>query len=124
MVEAINKKNRNTLWIIDALTVIFIVIQVQSTISYCKTWQHWYHPLAAYKIDGWADVLHNCFGFVVPWSKFLLFCANVYAVIRKAMGIAKKSIPSRLAVLIILNLIFIVLKLIEFYFEWEAMIGI
>ena len=110
------------LWSIDTLTIIFLIIQVVSMFSYIKPENYWFYPLkeqlfhslSLYTVVGWSEVLHNHLGAVVPWSKTLLFFANIYAVILKLIGIIRRTIPTKRFAFIVINLLFIVLKLIEF----------
>ena len=116
------KNKSKILWIIDALTIIFLIIQIQSTIARISPEHYWHYPLKEqlydsiylYTVHGWSEVLHDCLGSIVPWSKFLLFFANIYAVIWKIIGTIKRNVSSKSRVFIIVNLVFIVLKLIEF----------
>ncbi len=127
------KKSQKLLWIIDVLTIIFVFIALQSIAecfedlsdsAYLSLREVTVKSIQYCGVSGWSEILHEHLGSVVPWSKFLLFCANVYAVIWKAIGIAKKNIPSELAALIIVNLIFIVLKLIEFDNFWAGLMSV
>lgn len=116
------KNKSRVLLIIDVLTSVFLVIQVVSMISYITPEIYWHYPLkeqlfhslSLYTVVGWSEVLHDCLGSIVPWSKTLLFFANIYAVIWKIIGTIKRNVSPKSRVFIIVNLVFIVLKLIEF----------
>ena len=117
------KKSQNVLWIIDVLTIIFVLIALQSiAVCFVELSNSESLPLkevifASIKycgISGWSEILHDYLGPIVPWSKTLLFFANIYAVILKLIGIIRRTIPTKRFAFIVINLLFIVLKLIEF----------
>lgn len=116
------KNKSRVLLIIDVLTLSFLIIQIQSIIA-CKMRvsesSYTYGKsildiLQLYKYYGWSEILNDYLGQIVPWSKTLLFFANIYAVILKLIGIIRRTIPTKRFAFIVINLLFIVLKLIEF----------
>ena len=114
-------KREKAIWIIDILTIVFILIALQSIAVGFEEF-FFSHPLKERillsiqlcSVNGWSEILHDSLGAIVPWSKFLLFIANVYAVIRKAFDLSTEDISSKSRGLIVVNLLFIVLKWIEF----------
>lgn len=116
-----SKKSKYTLVGVDLLTLILVVMQIQSMIatyiefSDCTVWANEYEiyveSIACYSSGGWASVLNAHFRTFVNWTKFVLFFANIYAIKKKLILIFKKVIDSRVAFSIPLNLLFIGLKL-------------
>ena len=117
-------KSQKALWIIDILTIVFVLIALQSIVVCFKELAYFslsdkiINSLQDCSFYGWSRMLRDSLGVVVPWSKFLLFLANVYAVIRKIRGMKKKDVSPKSRALIIINLLFITLKLIEFHIWW------
>ncbi|MBQ7491576.1 MAG: hypothetical protein IJT76_03110 [Clostridia bacterium] len=126
-------KTQKIIWIIDVLTIVFILITLQSGVvcfeeisdsPYFSLKEKILLSIQHYGFYGWSEILHNTFGPIVPWSKFLLFIANVYAVIRKIIGMIKKDISLKSRAFIVVNLLFITLKLIEFDNWWAGLMSV
>jgi len=124
-------KRQKIIWIIDVLTIVFILIALQSGVVRFEKFsvsrpliERISLSIQLYSVNGWSGVLYHYLGLVVPLSKFLLFIANIYAVIQKAIGKFKRDISPTSKWLIIVNLLFITLRLIEFAGVWESWMGI
>ena len=126
---AMNKRQK-ILWIIDVLTIVVLIITLQSIAVGVG---ELYGPSLKEKVllsiqlcsaCGWSEMLHDSLGAIVPWSKFLLFLANVDAVIRKMIGMKRKDISAKSRAFIVFNLLFIALKLIEFEHWWAGLMGV
>lgn len=127
-----SKRTRTTLLAVDLLTLILVIIHIQSAtatyIHYSNLPYSWPGNLITesvtwYVYYGWADVLHAHFG-SFKWLKIVLFFANIYAIIKKLILIFKKIIDLRLALLVLLNLLFIGLKVLEALGVWEMWMSV
>lgn len=127
-----SKRTRTTLLVVDLLTIILVIIHIQSAIvayihySNLPSWPGNLitESVKKYVYYGWADVLHAQFGSFIKWLKIVLFFANIYAVIKKLILIFKKMIDLRLALLVLLNLLFIGLKVLEALWVWEMWMSV
>ena len=117
-----SQRRRRVLLVIDILTIAFIIIQIQSMVSYFRPENYYHYPFEEqlydsfrlYVVAGWSDILHDTFGRLVPLTKFSLFLASIYAVIAETVGIVKKNLSTKFVVLILVKLLFITLSLIRF----------
>lgn len=124
--------NKKSIVIIDILTIVLMFIQAQSMISFINYINHSYYPLktllfdslSLYTLHGWAKVIHDLFGNSVFWIKVFFFFANIYVGLKKAIGIVKKDISPYFAILIFLNVLFVISKLIEAYLNLEMLMGV
>ena len=129
-----SKKTIRTLMLIDSLTLIFIIIQIQSIVAayihFSKStfWSNEYDiyisSIEVYTGFGWAAVLKTQFGSFIKWMKIFLFFANIYVVIKKLILVFKRTIASRVAFSIFINLLFMGFKVAEAFWVWEMWMSV
>ena len=115
-----SQKKRKALRIINILTIVLIVIQIQSMIAAIKPENFSFFPFKEQVIKsfvyfmyaGWSDILMRTFSIFYPLSRFLVFLASIYAVLAETIGIVKKDLPPKFVGWILLKLLFIALSLV------------
>ena len=115
-----SQKKRKVLRIIDTLTIVLIVIQIQSMLAYFTPENFYHYPFKEQLVDsfslfmaaGWSDILFGIFSIFYPLSRFLVFLASIYAVLAETIGIVKKDLPPKFVGWILLKLLFIALSLV------------
>ncbi len=125
-----SKKTKYALLFVDVFTFLLILIQTQSSIVRLvkfidqPLWEILKENFSRYTYYGLASVLNTRLGSFITLMKVFLFFANIYAVIKKLILIFKKMIDLRLALLVLLNLLFIGLKVLEALGVWEMWMSV
>ena len=117
------KKKKLLLLFIDIFTAVLLTIQIQSTIvlmmesfPYLKnyTWQDY---LSIYIVYGIARSIDwSPYRAIYPWIQFIVFCFNIYAAMVKLKDINNKELVKGIyRYFLILNVVFVIIKALEFY---------
>ncbi len=108
---------------VDILTVIFLSIQIQSTIvfieerfSYLQNYE-WSDYFYLYRCCGITDtILSSSFEKLYCWIVFIIYFLSFYVIVVKIKDIRKKElIHGAYRWFIVTNIFFMLLKTIEFY---------
>ena len=123
------KNKKLLLLFIDIFTAVLLTIQIQSTIvlmmesfPYLKnyTWQDY---LSIYIVYGIARSIDwSPYRAIYPWIQFIVFCLNIYAAMVKLKDIHNKELVKGIyGYFLIFNVVFVVLKIFEFYFYLDIL---
>ena len=115
---------RKILILIDILTAILLIIQIQSTVSFILTRfsilqnYSWEKYLIYYTMYGVSDIIDKSpFSHIYIRFVSIVFLLNIYAIVVKMKGIFNKEfIKGIYRYFIIFNAVFVVLKIFELYF--------
>ena len=115
---------RKILILIDILTTILLIIQIQSTVSFILTRfsilqnYSWEKYLIYYTMYGVSDIIDKSpFSHIYIRFVSIVFLLNIYAIVVKMKGIFNKEfIKGIYRYFIIFNAVFVVLKIFELYF--------
>ena len=115
---------RKILILIDILTTILLIIQIQSTVSFILTRfsilqnYSWEKYLIYYTMYGVSDIIDKSpFSHIYIRFVSIVFFLNIYAIVVKMKGICNKEfIKGIYRYFIIFNAVFVVLKIFELYF--------
>lgn len=115
---------RKILILIDILTAILLIIQIQSTVSFILTrfsiLQNYSLEkyLIYYTMYGVSDIIDKSpFSHIYIRFVSIVFLLNIYAIVVKMKGIFNKEfIKGIYRYFIIFNAVFVVLKIFELYF--------
>ena len=108
---------------VDILTVIFLSIQIQSTIvfieerfSYLQNYE-WSDYFYLYRCCGITDtILSSSFEKLYCWIVFIIYFLSFYVIVVKIKDIRKKElIHGACKWFIVTNILFVLLKTIEYY---------
>ena len=117
-------KNRKTKIIFfDILTVILLMIQLQSLVVYfvhSLSYSHdltWTDYLSIYSLYGISyTIYHSSFIYIYILTLFITFFWNIYVITVKTKDIRKKELIHGCYLwFIVTNILFVLLKTIEFY---------
>ena len=114
---------KKVMLIVDTLIVIFLSIQIQSTIvfimessSYLQnfTWDDYFD---LYSIFGISDMIRrSSYNQVYIWIVFIIYFLSFYVIVVKIKDIRKKElIHGACKWFIVTNILFVLLKTIEYY---------
>ena len=120
--NTINKK-KGFLFVVDILSIILLMIQLESTIvfimessSYLQnfTWDDYFD---LYSIFGISDMIRrSSYDQVYIWIVFIMYFLSFYVIVVKIKDIRKKElIHGACRWFIVTNIFFVLLKTIEFY---------
>lgn len=120
--NTINKK-KGFLFVVDILSIILLMIQLESTIvfimessSYLQnfTWDDYFD---LYSIFGISDMIRrSSYDQVYIWIVFIIYFLSFYVIVVKIKDIRKKElIHGAYRWVIVTNIFFMLLKTIEFY---------
>ena len=120
--NTINKK-KGFLFVVDILSIILLMIQLESTIvfimessSYLQnfTWDDYFD---LYSIFGISDMIRrSSYDQVYIWIVFIIYFLSFYVIVVKIKDIRKKElIHGAYRWFIVTNIFFMLLKTIEFY---------
>lgn len=114
---------KKVMLLVDTLTVIFLSIQIQSTIvfieerfSYLQNYE-WSDYFYLYRCCGITDtILSSSFEKLYCWIVFIIYFLSFYVIVVKIKDIWKKElIHGACRWFIVTNILFVLLKTIEFY---------
>ena len=120
--NTINKK-KGFLFVVDILSIILLMIQLESTIvfimessSYLQnfTWDDYFD---LYSIFGISDMIRrSSYDQVYIWIVFIMYFLSFYVIVVKIKDIRKKElIHGACRWFIVTNILFVLLKTIEYY---------
>ena len=123
------KKQKHLLFFIDILTAILLIIHIQSTIALSiEYFSHLKKFLlrtyfSLYTFHGIAGAIYNSpFRDIYPRIQFIVFCFNIYAAMVKLKDIHNKELVKGIyRYFLIFNVVFVVLKIFEFYFYLDIL---
>ena len=123
------KKKKLLLFFIDILTAILFIIQLESTIELITKYFSYLQDfllrdyLELYIFYGIAGAIYNSpFRDIYPWIQFIVFCFNIYAAMVKLKDIHNKELVKGIyRYFLIFNVVFVMLKIFEFYFYLDIL---